>query len=99
MAIPQSAQFGVSDSAPVIQKTLDTVNQKRNRVARSLAVWCRCRCRAVTRMMQRMTCVPTYEATKSSWCPMVTIGSDAAIATDPTIASIRMAWIGRCCGS
>lgn len=99
MAIVQSPQFGVSDSAPRTQKTPDAVNQKRNRVARSLAVKCPCRCRAVTRMTQRITCVPTYEITKSSRCPMVTIGSDAAIPTEPTMAIIRMAWIGRCCGS
>ncbi len=83
----------------MIQKTADTENQKRNRVARSRAVWCRCRCRAATRMRQRITCVPTYESTKSSMCPTVIIGSATAIPTEPTMAIIRMAWIGRRCGS
>ena len=43
MAMVQSVQFTVPDSAPVIQKTPDTRNQKRNRMARTMAERCCCR--------------------------------------------------------
>ena len=58
-ATTQRVQFTVPDTAPVIQKTPDTTNQKKNRVARTMAARCRFRYNVVTRMMPRITCVPT----------------------------------------